>query len=106
MKEGRREGQVMAENEGKGVETNTWYKETIKERNRREDDAWMKKRYSNGGPRQCDRPARRMVDCGRDNVSLENKMYIGNNWGGGGWRRKCPMLGARAISQKATHVLK
>ena len=42
MKEGRREGQVMAENEGKGVETNTWYKKTIKDRNRREDDAWMK----------------------------------------------------------------
>jgi len=39
MKEGRREGQVMAENEGKEVEANTWYKETIKDRNRREDDA-------------------------------------------------------------------
>ena len=42
MKEGRREGQVMAENEGKGVETNTRYKEMIKERKRREDDAWMR----------------------------------------------------------------
>ena len=42
MKEGRKEGQVMAENEGKGDETNTRYKETIKARNRREDDAWIR----------------------------------------------------------------
>ena len=41
MKEGRREDQVMAENEGKGVEANTRYKETIKDRKRR-DDAWMR----------------------------------------------------------------
>ena len=48
MKEGRREGQVMAENEGKGVETNTWCKETIKERNRREDDAWIREALLKG----------------------------------------------------------
>ena len=32
----------MAVNEGRVVETNTTHNETIKERNRREDDAWIK----------------------------------------------------------------
>ena len=27
-------------------------------------------------------------------------MYIETNWGGGRWRRKYPMLGARATSQR------
>ena len=51
------------------------------------------KHYSNGGPRQCDGPARRMVDCGKDNVSLENKMYIGNKLGRGRVEEEMPHVG-------------
>ena len=38
----------MAKNEGNGVEANTRHKETIKERNRREDDAWIREALLKG----------------------------------------------------------
>ena len=53
----------------------------------------QEKHYSNGGPRQCDGPARRMVDCGRNYVLKENKMYIEHKPGRGRVEEEMPRVG-------------